>query len=92
MATKIQNTCDACGKAIDPAQGYINLNPLRGGYIIEVGTPFGSANQRFINLTNLCGPACLTKFIGKLADTIEVPTPAAPAAPTPAAAPGATKA
>lgn len=75
MATKIETICDACGKSIDRAKGFVNLNPLRGGIMLEVNNGTGSAGRNLTTTVNLCGPACLAGYAENL--TAEIKPPAA---------------
>ena len=61
---KTNIVCDGCGKVIDPSQGYINLNPLRGGFLLAVGDIAGSSETPVTQNVNLCGGDCLKTFVG----------------------------
>jgi hypothetical protein len=74
--TKTLTICDACEKPIDLKKGFVNLNPIRGGYTLAVGTTFGSTEKQITQELNLCGPDCLVTFVGKVADEIKPEAPA----------------
>ena len=60
-----QTLCDGCEKPIDPKAGYLNLNVLRGGFILAVANADGASSTKITHDLNLCGPQCLPPYIAK---------------------------
>jgi hypothetical protein len=76
--------CDACGTAIDVAQGIISFVPLRGGLTLTVATDKGSASKDLTQQVDLCDETCLAEYVKQLRTTIKVPAPTKPTTETPA--------
>ena len=60
-----QTLCDACERPINADNGFVNINVLRGGFVLAVETADGTSSTKVNQTFNLCNPDCLTAYVTK---------------------------
>jgi len=80
-----QVVCDQCQKPIDPQNGKISFEPLRGGLTLRVDNGQGSAGKLINQQVDLCDETCLAEYVKAIRAEIKPRAKATPATPSPAA-------
>jgi len=74
--------CDQCKQPIDPANGKISLQPVRGGLTILIANAQGSASKAVNQQVDLCDQECLGDWVKAIGTAAKATTAtAAPTAP-----------